>query len=57
MSQDNLVKLECVKCKNITHFTTRNKKTSASGGEKKLGLKKFCRSCRKHEVHKESKKK
>ena len=53
MSQDNLVKLECTACKNINYFTTRNKKTV----EKKLELKKFCKSCRTHKLHKESKKK
>ncbi|MFY9458005.1 MAG: 50S ribosomal protein L33 [Candidatus Spechtbacterales bacterium] len=53
MSQDNLVKLECVKCKEINYFTTRNKKTV----EKKLELKKFCKSCRAHHAHKESRKK
>lgn len=53
MSQDNLVKLECAKCKNINYFTTRNKKSV----EEKLELKKFCNSCRVHQVHKEGKKK
>jgi len=53
MSQNNLVKLECTKCKRVTHFTTRNKKTL----EKKLELKKFCKFCRGHQLHKEGKKK
>jgi len=53
MSQDKLVKLECGKCKRINYFTTRNKKTV----EKKLELKKFCKFCRSHQLHKESKRK
>jgi len=53
MSQDNLAKLECAKCKGINYHTTRNKKSV----EEKLQLKKFCKSCRKHTVHKEGKKK
>jgi len=53
MSQDFLVKMACGKCKSITHFTRRNKKTI----EKKLELKKFCKFCRTSVLHKEAKKK
>lgn len=51
MSQDNLAKLECVDCKRINYFTTRNKKTV----KQKLLLKKFCKHCSKHADHKEVK--
>jgi large subunit ribosomal protein L33 len=47
-----MVKLACDVCKRINYYTRRNKKTV----EKKLELKKFCKWCRKHTIHKESKK-
>jgi len=48
---ENLIKLRCSDCKRINYYT-RKKKTL----EKKLELKKFCRWCRKHTIHKEAKK-
>ena len=45
--------MQCSKCKNVTYFTNKNKKTV----ERKLEFKKYCRFCRKHTVHKEGKKK
>ncbi len=48
---ENLIKLRCSICKRINYYT-RKKKTL----ERKLELKKFCRWCRKHTVHKELKK-
>ncbi|PIR73352.1 MAG: 50S ribosomal protein L33 [Candidatus Moranbacteria bacterium CG10_big_fil_rev_8_21_14_0_10_35_21] len=51
MSQDNLVKLKCVDCKNINYHTTRNKKKI----KEKLEVKKHCGKCKKHTIHKESK--
>jgi len=44
-------KLSCGVCKNVNYFTKKTKLTA----EKKLELKKFCSTCRKHNVHKESK--
>jgi large subunit ribosomal protein L33 len=52
MSQDNLVKMECKDCKRITHFTKKNKKTLSKN---RLELSKFCKHCRKHTSHKETK--
>ena len=51
MSQDNLIKLECTNCKRVNYFSTKNKKTLKN----RLELKKFCKYCRKHSVHKETK--
>lgn len=44
-------KLQCEACKRVNYFTRKSK-----GVEGKLELKKFCRWCRKHTVHKEGKK-
>jgi len=43
--------LSCTECKNRNYFKTKNKKIMTD----KLELKKFCRSCRKHTAHKETK--
>lgn len=48
----NLIKMKCSECGRVNYYTRKNKKTS----EKKLELKKHCRWCRKHTVHKETKK-
>jgi large subunit ribosomal protein L33 len=46
------LKVQCTVCKNVNYFTKKSKKTA----EKKLELKKFCSTCKKHTLHKESKK-
>ncbi|MDD2646686.1 MAG: 50S ribosomal protein L33 [Patescibacteria group bacterium] len=51
MSQENLIKLECTGCHRLNYFSTKNKKNV----KERLQLKKYCRSCRKHIVHKETK--
>lgn len=51
MPQDNMIKLECTECKKINYYSRKNKKTLKN----RLELKKFCRSCKKHTLHKESK--
>ncbi|PIR41316.1 MAG: 50S ribosomal protein L33 [Candidatus Yanofskybacteria bacterium CG10_big_fil_rev_8_21_14_0_10_46_23] len=51
MSQDNLFKLKCQKCKRGNYFTSKNKKKV----ERKIELKKFCKWCRARTVHKEAK--
>ncbi len=53
MSQENLIKLQCSdpECKSINYFSGKSK-----GNKDKLGLKKYCRKCRKHTLHKEMKK-
>ncbi|MFA5777109.1 MAG: 50S ribosomal protein L33 [Parcubacteria group bacterium] len=51
MARENIAKMKCSECKNITHFTTRNKKKL----KEKLELKKYCKFCRKNTLHKEVK--
>ncbi|MAG11363.1 MAG: 50S ribosomal protein L33 [Parcubacteria group bacterium] len=51
MSQDNLIKLECTDCKTIGHRSTKNKKKLKN----RLELKKHCKKCTKHTLHKETK--
>ena len=51
MSQDNLIKFECTECKRVTYFSHKNKKTLKD----RLQLKKFCKFCGKHILHKETK--
>jgi len=51
MSQDNLIKFECTSCKTIGYYSHKNKKTLKD----RLELSKFCKACRKHQPHKETK--
>ncbi len=51
MARENLVKMRCDVCKSINYFTTRNKKKL----KEKLEMKKFCKKCKKHTLHKEIK--
>ncbi|MFH1401482.1 MAG: 50S ribosomal protein L33 [Parcubacteria group bacterium] len=46
------LKMQCSICKSINYFTRKTKKV----GDKKLELKKHCKVCRKHTLHKEGKK-
>ncbi|MCP6719458.1 MAG: 50S ribosomal protein L33 [Patescibacteria group bacterium] len=46
------VKMGCSECKRINYYTRRSKKMA----EAKLELKKFCKWCRKHTLHKQKKK-
>jgi large subunit ribosomal protein L33 len=43
--------LQCTECKNRNYSTMKNKKNTTG----KLEIKKYCRSCRKHTLHKETK--
>ena len=47
----DLVALQCEQCKRRNYTTSRNKK---KGGDK-LATKKYCRACRGHTLHKETK--
>ncbi|PIV13426.1 50S ribosomal protein L33 [Candidatus Jorgensenbacteria bacterium CG_4_10_14_0_8_um_filter_39_13] len=49
---ENLIRLRCSQCKRTNYTVHKNKKTI----ERKLELKKYCPWCRKHTLHKESKK-
>lgn len=51
MSQDNLIKFECSECKQTGYYSHKNKKTL----KERLQLSKFCKWCRKHTPHKETK--
>jgi large subunit ribosomal protein L33 len=47
----DLITLVCADCKQRNYNTTKNKKLQKD----KLQVKKYCRFCKKHTVHKESK--
>ena len=49
-SQNEIVALICSVCKNQNYVTTLNKINM----QEKLTLKKFCKVCKKHTLHKES---
>ena len=49
-----IVALVCSVCKNQNYGTTRNKVNMDTKGKGKLGLKKYCRFCKKTQLHKES---
>jgi len=51
-AQEKVVKLQCSVCKRLNYYKQKNKKTV----ERKLEFKKFCKWCRKHTIHKETKK-
>ena len=46
-----IITLACTECKRRNYTTTKNKKIMTE----KLELKKYCRFCRKHIVHRETK--
>ncbi|MBI3251552.1 MAG: 50S ribosomal protein L33 [Candidatus Andersenbacteria bacterium] len=54
MSQDTLINLQCTECKLFNYHTSRNIRR-ADGH--KLEINKFCKKCRKHQMHKEKAKK
>lgn len=51
MSQDNLINMECTVCHNLNYQTTKNKKNT----KERLQLQKFCKFCKKKQLHKETK--
>ena len=48
---DKMVVLACEDCKERNYTTTKNKKTN----KERMELKKYCPTCKKHTVHKETK--
>ena len=46
-----IISLACIDCKRRNYSTTKNKRKTTG----KLELKKYCRWCRTHTVHRESK--
>jgi large subunit ribosomal protein L33 len=51
MGNRTIISLECTVCKDRNYSTTKNKRKQTD----KVLLSKFCRKCRKHTDHKESK--
>ena len=47
----DIIALACNECKRRNYSTTKNRRKSSE----RLELSKYCRSCRKHTPHKESK--
>ncbi|NLV23224.1 MAG: 50S ribosomal protein L33 [Deltaproteobacteria bacterium] len=47
----DIITLACSECKQRNYTTTKNKKKTPD----KLSFSKYCRFCRKHSVHKETK--
>ena len=47
----DIVTLSCTECKRRNYTTTKNKKRTPD----KLELKKYCRFCRSHTLHRETK--
>lgn len=45
------ITLECTECKQRNYDTTKNKKNDPD----RIELKKYCRFCKKHTIHKEAK--
>ena len=50
-SSRDIVILQCSECKHRNYTTTKNKKRTQG----KLEFRKYCRFCRSHTVHKETK--
>ncbi|QQG41517.1 MAG: 50S ribosomal protein L33 [Candidatus Woesebacteria bacterium] len=51
-----LVSMICSVCKNQNYISTRNKVNMDVKGKGKLQIKKYCKFCRKSQLHKESSK-
>ncbi|MBU0646648.1 50S ribosomal protein L33 [Patescibacteria group bacterium] len=51
MSQEYMIKLECTECKSLNYNSHKNKKKLKD----RLELKKFCKKCKTHTMHKETK--
>ncbi|MDP4000698.1 MAG: 50S ribosomal protein L33 [bacterium] len=51
MSQDNLIMMECTACHRTNYHSRKNKKLTPN----RLEMKKFCKWCKKHVDHKETK--
>lgn len=51
MGNRTIISLECTVCKDRNYSTTKNKRKQTD----KVLLSKFCRKCRKHTDHKETK--
>ena len=45
------IHLQCTECKNKNYITKKNKNNTSA----RIELKKYCKACRKHTAHKETK--
>lgn len=52
MPQPNLIRLQCAACKRYNYWTRKNVRKV----ERKIELKKYCKWCKRHAIHKEAKK-
>ncbi|MGE5392218.1 MAG: 50S ribosomal protein L33 [Candidatus Saccharibacteria bacterium] len=52
MSQDNLIMMECTTCHHLNYHSRKNKKLTPN----RIVISKFCKWCKKHTEHKETKK-
>ncbi|MCH7552092.1 50S ribosomal protein L33 [Patescibacteria group bacterium] len=50
------IRLMCQDCKNLNYATHKSLLRNRKEEDKKLEFKKFCNHCKKHTLHKESKK-
>ncbi|HRH23093.1 MAG TPA: 50S ribosomal protein L33 [Candidatus Magasanikbacteria bacterium] len=48
--RQNKIKLSCTECKTVTYFKNKNKAI-----KQRLEISKFCKHCKKHTMHKETK--
>ena len=46
-----MIKLECTTCKKVNYFSRKNKKLLKN----RLEMQKFCKTCKAHQMHKETK--
>ena len=51
MGLDNLTKMECTVCHRINYYGHKNKKKLKN----RLEIQKYCKWCKKHTLHKETK--
>ena len=49
-----LLALKCTICNNQNYITEKNKINAQEKGQGKLQLKKYCKRCKKHTIHKET---
>ncbi|MBI4993107.1 MAG: 50S ribosomal protein L33 [Candidatus Magasanikbacteria bacterium] len=49
--RENMIKFECKECKRTNYFSRKNKKLL----KERLEINKYCKHCKKHTLHKETK--
>ncbi|MBU1167690.1 50S ribosomal protein L33 [Patescibacteria group bacterium] len=51
MPQKNMIKFECSECRNVNYHSRKNIRAL----KERLQIKKHCKHCKKHTLHKETK--